>query len=174
MGKVEFTIYKDLKRVNANSLLLDSDEEVASLQVGKFYLSLMTRGEKEVWYKEESYKNTIDYPQIVIDYFLGNIKDKKILDELDDDIYVDSNNWYMAELYIVLDKEERKNRLDGVGLISIDRVNDYEDVFDLELEHCEQSMSEMLYSIMLRHLKNLKEYYQDEVEELKELDLSNL
>ena len=55
-------------------------------------------------------------------------------------------------------------------------VNDYVDVFDIEgcLEHYELSMSVMLYNILLGHLKDLKEEYQDKVKELKELDLSNL
>ena len=34
---VNFTIYQDLKKVNMNSLLIDSGTEVARLQVGKYY-----------------------------------------------------------------------------------------------------------------------------------------
>lgn len=169
MSKVEFTIYKDLERINANSLLINSSEEVASLQVGKFYLSLMCYGEVRVNYGEETYRCADDFPQIVTDYFLGKIKDKELLEKLDDEIWVGDNNWFQAELFIEEENKEFKLR-------SVDRVNDYADTFDIEgcLEHCELSMSVMLYNILLGHLKDLKRDYQDEVEELKELDLSNL
>lgn len=167
MEKLEFNIYKDLKRVNANSLLINSGEEVASLQVGKIYLSFMCYGEVRVNYKEDTFRCASDFPQVVTDYLLGNIEDKKLLEELDDEIWVGDNNWFQAELYIVKENKE---------LISINEVNDYVDVFDIEgcLEHYELSMSVMLYNILLGHLKDLKEEYQDEVKELKELDLSSL
>ncbi len=169
MGKVEFNIYKDLERVNANSLLIDSGEEVASLQVGKFYLSLMCCGEVGVNYKKETFKCASDYPQIVTDYLLGKIKDKKTLKQLDNEIWVGDNNWFQAELYIITDNKDYK-------LQSVDRINDYADTFDIEgcLEHYELSKSVMLYNILLGHLKDLKRDYADEVEELKDLDLSNL
>lgn len=165
MDRVKFVIYKDLEKVNANSLLIDSGTEVASLQVGKFYLSLMCYGEVSVNYKEDTFKCASDYPKVVTDYFLGKIKDKDLLEELDIDLWVGDNNWFQAELYIVNDDK---------SLISINRVNDYVDTFDLELEHCELSMSVMLYNILLGYLKDLKRDYQDEVEILKDLDLSDL
>ena len=167
MSRVEFTIYKDLKRVNANSLLIDSGEEVASLQVGKFYLSLTCYGEVRVNYKEETYRSASEYPTLITEYLLGNIDNKALLEELENDFWVEDNNWFQAELFIV--KEDKT-------LESIERINGYADTFDIEgyLEHCELSMSVMLYNILLGHLKDLKRDYQDEVKELKELDLSNL
>lgn len=168
MKKVQFNIYKDLEKVNANSLLIDSGEEVASLQVGNIYLSLMCYGEVTVNYGEETYRCADDFPQIVTDYLLGKLS-KKENDKLDDEIWVGDNNWFQVELFVIEDNKEFKLR-------SVDRINDYADTFDIEgcLEHCELSMSVILYNILLGHLKDLKRDYQDEVEELKELDLSNL
>ena len=127
----------------------------------------MCYGEVRVNYKEDTFRCASDFPQVVTDYLLGKIEDKKLLEELDDEIWVGDNNWFQAELYIVKENKE---------LISINEVNDYVDVFDIEgcLEHYELSMSVMLYNILLGHLKDLKEEYQDKVKELKELDLSNL
>lgn len=169
MEKVQFNIYKDLEKVNANSILIDGGEEVASLQVGNIVLSLMCYGEVTVNYKNEIYHSASEFPQLITDYFLGKIKDKDVLDELNDCLWIEDNNWFQDEIFIVEDKKEYE-------LKSIDKINDYADVFDIEenLEHCELSKSEMLYGILLNHLKNLKRDYADEVKELKNLDLSNL
>ena len=166
---VKFDIYEDLERVNANSLLIDSDREVASLQVGNIYLSLMCYGEVSVNYKNRAFKSASDFPQLVTDYFLGKIKNRKILDELDDEIWVEDNNWFQAELFVVTDNKEYK-------LESINKINDYADTFDIEgcLEHYRLSKSVMLYNILLGHLKDLKRDYGDEIKELQDLDLSNL
>ncbi len=169
MEKVQFNIYKDLEKVNANSILIDSGEEVASLQVGNIVLSLMCYGEVTVNYKNKTYHSASEFPQLITDYFLGKIKDKDVLDELNDCLWIEDNNWFQDEIFIVEDKKEYE-------LKSIEKINDYADVFDIEenLEHCELSKSEMLYGILLNHLKNLKRDYADEVKELKNLDLSNL
>ena len=160
---VEFTIYKDLEKVNANSLLIDSGEEVASLQVEKFYLSLMCYGEVRVNYGEETFFRASDYPQIITDFLLGKVKEE----DLEKEFWVGDNNWFQAELYIIGENKSLK---------SVSRVNDYADVFDIEgcLKHTELSLSEMLYRILLGYLKDLKRDYGEEVEELKDLDLTNL
>lgn len=169
MKKVQFNIYEDLEKVNANSLLIESGKEIASLQIDNICLSIMCYGEVTVNYKDETYHSANEFPQIVTDYFLGKIKDKKLLEELNEDIWVGDNNWFQDEIFIVEDNKEYK-------LKSIDEINDYADTFDIEgsLEHCELSKSEMLYSILLRHLKNLKRDYETEVEELKKINLENL
>lgn len=166
---VKFDIYEDLEKVNANSLLIDSGKEVASLQVSNIYLSLMCYGEVNVNYKDKTFKSASDYPQIIIDYFLGKIEDKKLLDELDSELWVGDNNWFQAEIFVITDNKEYR-------LKSIDRINDYADTFDIEgcLEHYELSKSVMLYNILLGHLKDLKRDYGDEIKELQDLDLSNL
>ena len=97
MDNVEFTIYKDLEKVNANSLLIDSGEEVASLKVGKFYLSLMCYGEVRVNYGEETFFRASDYPQIITDFLLGKVKEE----DLEKEFWVGDNNWFQAELYII-------------------------------------------------------------------------
>lgn len=98
---VKFDIYEDLEKVNANSLLIDSGKEVASLQVGNIYLSLMCYGEVSVNYKEETFKSASDYPQMIVDYFLGKIEDKKLLDKLDSELWVGDNNWFQAEILLL-------------------------------------------------------------------------
>ncbi len=115
---VEFNIYKDLEKVNANSLLIDSSTEVASLQVDNIYLSLMCYGEVRVHYGEKTYFCASDFPKIVTDYLLGKIKDL-------DNFWVGDNNWFQAEIFIVTDNENYK-------LESIERVNGYADTFDIE------------------------------------------
>lgn len=169
MEKVQFNIYKDLEKVNANSLLIDSGEEVASLQVGNIVVSLMCYGEVTINYKDKKYHSAKELPQLVIDFFLGKIKDKDVLEELNNCLWVEDNNWFQDEVFIVEDDKEYR-------LKSINEINDYADTFDIEgdLEHYELSKSEMLYGILLRHLKNLKRDYQEKVKELKDLDLSNL
>ena len=169
MERVNFDIYKDLEKVNANSLLIDSGEEVASLQVGNIVVSLMCYGEVTVNYKDKTYHSAREFPQLIIDFFLGKIKDEDVLEELNECLWVEDNNWFQAEIFIVEDSKEYR-------LKSINEINDYADTFDIEgdLEHYKLSKSEMLYSILLRHLKNLKRDYQEKVKELKDLDLSNL
>ena len=169
MEKVQFNVYKDLEKVNANSLLIDSGEEVASLQVGNIVISLMCYGEVTVNYKDKRYRSAREFPQLIIDFFLGKIEDKDVLEELNECLWVEDNNWFQDEVFIVEDDKEGR-------LKSINEINDYADTFDIEgdLEHYELSKSEMLYSILLRHLKNLKRDYQEKVKELKDLDLSNL
>lgn len=115
---VEFNIYKDLEKVNANSLLIDSSTEVASLQVDNIYLSLMCYGEVRVHYGEKTYFCASDFPKIVTDYLLGKIKDL-------DNFWVRDNNWFQAEIFIVTDNENYK-------LESIERINGYADTFDIE------------------------------------------
>lgn len=115
---VEFNIYKDLEKVNANSLLIDSSTEVASLQVDNIYLSLMCYGEVRVHYGDETYFCASDFPKIVTDYLLGKIKDL-------DNFWVGDNNWFQAEIFIVTDNENYK-------LESIERINGYADTFDIE------------------------------------------
>lgn len=115
---VEFNIYKDLEKVNANSLLIDSGTEVASLQVDNIYLSLMCYGEVRVHYGEKTYFCASDFPKIVTDYLLGKIKDL-------DNFWVRDNNWFQAEIFIVTDNENYK-------LESIERINGYADTFDIE------------------------------------------
>lgn len=167
--RVNFGIYKDLDRVNANSLLIDSGEEVAFLQVGNIYLSLMCYGEVRVNYKEDTFRCASDYPQIVTDYFLDKIEDKQLLERLDDEIWVGDNNWFQDEIFIV--KDEKTGELE-----SIEEINGYADTFDIEgsLKNDEVSMSVMLYNILLSRLKELKNMYENEIEELKNLDLSNI
>ncbi len=169
MNCVKFNIYQDLEKVNASSLLIESEQEVASLQVNNIYVSLMCYGTVEVDYKNKTYYSAKKFPKIVTDYFLGKIKDKELLEDLEEDIWIEDKNYFLAEVFIV---EENK----GNKLKRIDKINDYEDEFDIEsyLDHYELSKSEMLYSILLRHLKNLKRDYQDEVKELQELNLDNL
>lgn len=162
---LEFNIYQDLEKVNASSLLIESGTEIASLQVDNIYLSLMCYGEINVCYGDEVYKRPSEYPQIIKDFLLGKIEEK----DLKKNFWVADNNWYQAEIFVVTDKENEK-------LESIDLINGYEEAFDLEgnLAHYENSLSEQLYQILLRHLKNLKRDYQDRVIELKNLDLENL
>ena len=169
MEKVQFNIYQDLEKVNANSLLIDSNEEVASLQVGNIYLSLMCYGEVTVNYKDIIYRSASEFPPIVTDYFLGKIEDKGILEELNECLWVGDNNWFQVEIFIIKDNKEYR-------LESINEINDYADTFDVEgdLKHYELSKSEMLYRILLRHLKELKRDYQEKVKELRDLDLNNL
>ena len=165
MSKVEFNIYEDLEKVNANSLLIESGTEVASLQVDNIYLSLMCYGEINVYYGDDVYKRPCEYPKIITDYLLGKVKEK----ELKKDFWVADNNWFQAEIFVVTDKKEYK-------LESIELINGYEDTFDIEgdLSHYENSLSEQLYKILLGHLKDLKRDYQDRVEELEKLNLENL
>ena len=174
MGKVEFDIYEDLERVNANSLLIDSETEVASLQVGNIYLSLMCYGDVRVNYGEETFYCASDYPQIVTDYFLGKIEDKELLDELENELWVGDNNWFQIMAYIVRDKAEN-DMLSPLEDIEI--INGYTDICDIEGSltlNKDMSMSTNLYNFLFDYLKWLKEEYQDRVEELKDLDLSNL
>ena len=168
MNKVKFDIYQDLEKVNANSLLIESGTEVASLQIGNIYLSLMCYGDVSVNFMEETYYNPKDFPQIVTDYFLGKIEDLKILEELDGDtLWVGDNNWFQTEIFIIKQNNELEN---------INQINDCLDIFDIEgnLTHYELSKSVMLYNILLGHLKDLKRDYQHKIKELKELDLTNL
>lgn len=169
MRKIQFNIYEDLEKINANSLLIDSGKEIASLQVENICLSLMCYGEVRVNYKNETYYSASEFPKIITDYFLGKIQNKEFLEELEQEIWVGDNNWYQAEIFVIEDNKEYK-------LKSIDKINDYADTFDIEynLEHYELSKSEMLYSILLRHLKNLKRDYGAEIEELRNLNLENL
>lgn len=122
---VEFNIYKDLEKVNANSLLIDSSTEVASLQVDNIYLSLMCYGEVRVHYGEKTYFCASDFPKIVTDYFLGKIQDKELIKEIEDELWVGDNNWFQAEIFIVTDNKNCK-------LESIERINGYADTFDIE------------------------------------------
>lgn len=169
MEKVQFNIYQDLEKVNANSLLIDGGEEVASLQVGDIIVSLMCYGETTVNYKDIRYRSASEFPPIITDYFLGKIENEKVLEELNECLWVDDNNWFQVEVFVIKDNKEYKLR-------SINEINDYADTFDIEgdLEHDEFSKSEMLYSILLRHLKDLKRDYQEKVKELRDLDLKNL
>lgn len=163
MSRVEFNIYKDLEKVNANSLLIESGTEVAGLQIDNVYLSLMCYGEVNIDYKGKRYKNPNDYPKEITDYLLGKT------DKIDDSFCVSDNNWFVVEVFII------PNRKYGV-LISVKEINDYIDTFDIEgeLESEYNSLSERLYKILLNYFRQLKEEYQDKVPELKEIDLKNL
>ena len=163
MSKVEFNIYEDLEKVNANSLLVESGMEVASLQVDNIYLSLMCYGEITVCYGEEIYKRPSEYPQEITDYFLGKIQEK----DLKQNFYVVDNNWFQDEIFVVADNEEQ--------LEYISNINEYNDIFDIECRlDNKDSYSTELYKILLERLKGLKIQYQDRVPELQKLDLKNL
>lgn len=163
MEKVEFNIYEDLEKVNANSLLIESGTEVASLQIGNIYLSLMCYGEININYKDNIYKRPCDYPKEVTDYLLGETE------KIDESFYVSDNNWFQVEMFIVTGNNDYK-------LESIELINGYSDTFDIEGELTDKnnSLSEQLYKILLDYFKELKEEYQDRVPELKKLDLKNL
>lgn len=118
---VTFNIYKDLEKVNANSLLIDSNEEVASLQVDNIYLSFMCYGEVRVNYGEQTFYSASDFSQIITDFLLGKVEET----ELKEEFWVSDNNWFQAEIFIVTDNEMCK-------LESIDRINNYADTFDIE------------------------------------------
>lgn len=163
MSKVEFNIYEDLEKVNANSLLIESGIEIASLQVDNIYLSLMCYGEVNINYKGNIYKRPCDYPQEIVDYLLGKTE------TIDESFSVSDNNWFQIEMYVV------SNRKDCV-LVSIDNINNYLDTFDIEGELTDEnlSLSEKLYKIMLDYFKELKEEYGNDITELKKLSLKNL
>lgn len=163
---VQFSIYKDLKKVNANSLLIDSGEEVASLQIGKYWLSLMCRGEVRVNFGDETFYSASEYPQIVTDYFLGKITEEEINKEKE--FWIGDNNWFQLELL-----KHNENENDIAKYDYVNRVNDYLDIADIEgsLESETETMGTMLYKIMVEELINMKNHFE---EELKDLDLSNL
>lgn len=157
---VDFTIYQDLKKVNMNSLLIDSGTEVASLQVGKYYLSLMCRGEVRVNLGEETYYNGSDFTQEIIDLIMGKIERE--------DFWVGDNNWFQLELLRELDGKHNIEKYEYVN-----GVNDYLDTTDIEgcLDSEDDTMGTMLYKIMVNELFNMKNHFK---EELADLDLSNL
>lgn len=160
---ITFNVYQNLDEVNANSLLFESGEEIASLQVGKYYLSLMCRGEVRLVWKNEVYKGVSQFPQELKECILkGNLYEN-------DDLLIDENNWFQFELLKKLDKDTTIIN----GYDYVERVNDYLDTADIEgtLEDEENSKSVMLYKIMVDYLKELKNQFSDE---LKDLDLSNL
>lgn len=158
---VNFTINEDLEKVNANSLLIDSGTEVASLEIGNYYLSLMCRGEVRVNLGEETFYSASEYPQIVTDYFLGKIEDLE-------DFWVGDNNWFQLELLKRIDDKDSLEKYEYVS-----NVNDYLDVADVEgfLDSSEFTKGTMLYIFMVSELKQMKDWYK---EELADLDLSNL
>lgn len=163
---INFIINGDLEKINANSLLIDSETEVASLYIGKYCLSLMCRGEVRVNLGEETFYSASEYPQIVTDYFLGKVTEEEINKE--QEFWVGDNNWFQLELLRELNSEDNIERYEYIN-----RVNDYLDVADVEgsLESDEFTKGAMLYKFMVEELKNMKNHFE---EELKDLDLSNL
>lgn len=160
MQRIEFNIYKDLKKVNENSLLIDSGEEVASLQIGKYYLSLMCRGEVRVNLRDETFYSASEFTQEVIDLITNRTES--------DDFWIGDNNWFQLELLKFADNKEQLEQLEYVN-----NVNDYLDIADIEgsLENETETMGTMLYKIMVEELRNMKNHFE---KELEDLDLSNI
>ena len=160
---IRFIINADLEKVNANSLLIDSETEVASLEIGNYYLSLMCRGEVRVNLGEETFYSASEYPQIITDYFLGKVDESDLKD-----FWVGDNNWFQLEL---LKRVDDKNKLEQYEYVN--NVNDYLDVADVEgfLDSFEFTKGTMLYIFMVNELKQMKNWYK---EELEDLDISNL
>lgn len=159
---VTFIVNQNLDKVNKTSLLFESGEEIANLRVGKYCLSLMCRGEVNIFWKEEKYKYASNYPKELTDLLLSNTDWS-----INDDLYIDNNNWFEFELL----KESEKKELNYWDYV--DRVNDYLDIAEIEgtLEDENFSKSVMLYKIMVEYLKEIKNNFS---EELKDLDLNNL
>lgn len=163
---VKFNIFQDLERVNANSLLINSGTEVASLEIGNYVLSLMCYGEVRVNFGEETFYSASEYPQIVTDYFFGKVTEEEINKEKE--FWVGDNNWFQLEL---LKHNENENDLAQYEYLG--GINDCLDVADIEgyLESDEFSKGAMLYNIMVEELHYMKKNYP---KELEDLDLSNL
>ena len=156
---VEFCIYEDLEKVNSNSLLIDSDTEVAGIKIGDFYFSLMCYGEVRVNYKGDTYFRASDYPKEIVDYLMGN---ENAINETEDDFWVGDNNWFQLDVL-------RKN---DEGMYEL--VFDTYDTFDIEgyLESDDQykTKSMLLYEEMAKSIIEMKNQY----DELIDLDISNL
>lgn len=162
---IQFNIYEDLEKVNNDSMLFDNGDEIASLRIGKFVLSVVVRGSKKVYFKNNCYTYTQDFPKELVDYFMG----KKVDFNIEEDLFIDDNNWYELEFGVI---EDEKNKILNTDFV----VNDYIDVFDLEgsLTDNKLSKSTMLYKILLEEFKSIKDLWQNEVEILKELNFENL
>lgn len=160
---ITFNVNVDLDKVNKTSLLFESGEEIANLRVGKYCLSLMCRGEVNIFWKDEKYKYASNYSKELTDLLLSNTDWSD-----NEDLYIDNNNWFEFELL-----EENENKKDLNYWNYVERVNDYLDIADIEgtLDDEENSKSIMLYKIMVDYLKELKNHFS---EELKDLDLTNL
>lgn len=160
---ITFNVNVDLDKVNKTSLLFESGEEIANLRVGKYCLSLMCRGEVNIFWKDEKYKYASNYPKELTDLLLSNTDWSN-----NEDLYIDNNNWFEFELL-----EENENKKDLNYWNYVEGINDYSDVADIEgtLNDEENSKSIMLYKIMVDYLKELKNHFS---EELKDLDLTNL
>ena len=153
---MKFNIYENLEKVNANSLLIESDREVASLEIGNYYLSLMCRGGIKVYYKDNIYYNADELPKKVKNYLLGKI-------ERLEDFSVIDNNWLQFEIYKILDKEKNGT----LKLESIDNINNYLDVADIEGTLDNKDLEQSLYNVFIEELKYLKENYSQELKDLK-------
>lgn len=151
---MQFNCVGDLKDYMATSLLFYSDEEVASLQVGNIYLSLMVRGEVTIDYKGDRFKNYGQYSQELKDTLRGD----KYWYEIDDLEIID-NNWFNLEVY--------KINEDNIMEFLFDDCDNADFILNKDSEI---SLTSQLYNNMLEMLKTYVEYDDIVKEELRNVD----
>ena len=84
--KKKFTQRIDMRRVH-NSMILDSETEIARLEWGELVATLEIRGSVKVYYKGACYKNASRMPNELLE-MLNNWKE-----EYSAEVQVDMNNW---------------------------------------------------------------------------------
>lgn len=122
-----FESYIDLKNIN-DSMELDSGQEVARLEKGKYVVTLEVRGDVKIQYKDSTYKYASDMPDELIQMF-HNWKPEyeTILD-------CQMNNWFEVFLW-----EKGKD-----GMLHWSGISDVCDVENENKESIRKSLEEYL------------------------------
>lgn len=113
-----------------DSMQLDSDQEIAGMEMGGVTASLEVRGDVKVWWNEDGspldgdyYTRPSEFPQKLKDLIL---EDRWY--DCDGSVYVSENNWF--ELFYALDDE-----FVGSDVVDVERMTPIE-IFSLLYDTC--------------------------------------